>query len=474
MDVTSLLSLPAGIGMTALSLCPTALQVQLASLLPSAPCPLCLQDATRVHSQYQRTVLDLPCAGRRVLLCLRVRKFFCETTHCPRKIFAERFPDLVEPFARCTTRLCQALQAIGLATCGRGGTRLAASVGMAVTQTTLLRRMMAAPVSPSAPVRVLGVDDWAYRRGHHYGAILVDLDRRRVVDLLPDRTAETFAAWLEAHPGVEVISRDRGGAFADGARRGAPQAVQIADHFHLLKNLGEMVERVITRLYSYVADALRTLAQFQPLAPPLTPPSPLPGKAGDSRTRRLALYEQVQSLVASGMSQRAIARTLKIGRAKASRFAQSPTFPERHQGTRRPSILDPYLPYIEQRWQAGCHNGTQIFRELQAQGFAHPRPIVAQFIARRRKAERAGLPPPAPTPPLPSARLIRWVVLLPEERLTEEQQAIRGRTLQAHPQIALAVRWSASLPPCCSNAKEIASSCGSPRWSKAGFLSVVA
>ena len=439
MDVTTLLSLPAGIEVTALSLCPAILQVQLASLQPTAPCPLCSQDATRVHSQYQRTVLDLPCAGRRVRLDLRVRKFFCETAHCPRKIFAERFPDLVEPFARCTTRLCQALQAIGLSTCSRGGARLAAKVGMDVTPPTLLRRMLVASISPSAPVRVLGVDDWSFRRGHHYGAILVDLERRRVVDLLPDRTAETFAAWLEAHPSVEVISRDRGGAFADGARRGAPQAVQIADHFHLLKNLGEMVERVITRLYRQVADALQTLAPFQSPAPTLTPPSILPGKVGDSRARRLALYEQVQALVASGMSQRAIARTLQIGRDKASRFAQAPTFPERRQGTRRPSILDPYLPYIEQRWQAGCHNGSQIFRELQAQGFAHPRPIVAQYIARRRTAERAGLPPPTPTPPLPSARQIRWALLLPEERLTEEQQAIRGCVLHAHPQIGLAV-----------------------------------
>lgn len=238
---------------------------------------------------------------------------------------------------------------------------------------------------------------------------------------------------------MEVISRDRGGAFADGARRGAPSAVQVADHFHLHKNLGEMVERIVTRLYRQVTVALHTLPQFQPPPRPSSPPRTLPGKASDSRHRRLAMYEQVQALVAGGMSQRAIARTLQISRAKASRFAQAAIFPERRQTAPRRSILDPYLPYIEQRWQAGCHNGTQIFRELQAQGFAHPRPIVAQYIARRRKAERAGLPPPAPTPPLPSARQIRWALLLPEERLTEEQQAIRSCVYQAHPQIGLAV-----------------------------------
>jgi len=199
---------------------------------PTAACPLCGQLSQRVHGDYERTVADLPCSGRRVILSLTVRKFVCGTPTCLRKIFTERLDSLVQSYARMTTRLSEALQTLGFATCGELGERLAPKLGMQVSGPTLLRRMRARVYTPPASVSILGIDDWAWRKGMTYGTILVDLRSRRPIELLPDRTAETAEAWLRTHPEITLVSRDRGGDYAAAAKRGAPQAHQVADKFH--------------------------------------------------------------------------------------------------------------------------------------------------------------------------------------------------------------------------------------------------
>lgn len=247
MEMSSLLSLPEGLQVRWIKPQGADLAIGVVSLLPSSCCPLCSQASSQVHSQYQRTLRDVPCGGRPVVFRLSVRKFFCRNPDCSRKIFTERLPPFVQPYAQATTRLFEAVQAIGLATSGELGTRLAGRIGMHSSPTTILRRIMALAPCFTSQVSCLGIDDWAFRRGRKYGTILVDLTTRTIIDLLPDRSAETSAAWMRTHPEIELVSRDRGGDYASAAASGAPQAKQCADRFHLFKNLGEAVEGVLAR-----------------------------------------------------------------------------------------------------------------------------------------------------------------------------------------------------------------------------------
>jgi transposase len=240
-----------------------------------AACPLCGRWSSRVHSQYVRAVADIPWHGVPLRLRLHVRRFFCDEPTCPRAIFAERPPGLVAPHARRTERLDVWLRAVGCALGGEAGTRLLRVLELTAagptSPDTLLRHVRQTQMRTAPAPRVVGVDDWCCLRGRRYGAILVDLERHQVLDLLPDREGDTFAAWLQAHPSIGVVSRDRGGSFAEGATRGAPQAIQVADRFHVLKNLVEAFQQVLGREHA----ALRAAAQAVTNAPLLSTTRPL-------------------------------------------------------------------------------------------------------------------------------------------------------------------------------------------------------
>lgn len=430
-----------------------------------AACPLCHRRSRRVHARYTRTLADLPIAGRTLILRLWVRRFRCTNDACPRRIFAERFPALAGARARRTHAQRAALEQIGFALGGAAGSRLAGPLGIVGSRSTILRVVHGAEVPPVATPRVLGVDDWARTRGQTYGTVLVDLERHRVVDLLEDRTAASFAAWLHAHPGVGVIARDRAGAYADGARHGAPAALQVADRWHLLANVGEALERVLARKHALLRETTAAVnrqrataehaadaAARKPVAASATtrPPTRDEQEKAALRAARLARYEAVMALDRQGVSQVQIAEQVGIGRKTVRRFLRAGAFPERASAPRRESILDPYEPYLRERWAAGCHNSLQLWREIRQRGFAGAASLVRRLIGpwravpRRRGVPRGvaatiatGAPPVTPLR-VPSARQARWFLLHPETRLRPEEVLWRDGLLGRDPEIQAA------------------------------------
>jgi transposase len=407
-----------------------SITIVVATARPTASCPACQRPSARVHSRYVRSLADLPWSGTTVRLRLHTRRFFCSSLTCSRRIFTERLPRTAARYARRTTRLTEALQLMGLALGGEAGARLAARLGMAVSGDTLLRRIrQLTAADPPAP-RVLGVDDWAWKRGHRYGTILVDLERHAAIDLLPDREAVSLERWLQAHPGVEVISRDRNNAYAEGATKGAPKAVQVADRWHLLKNLGEALERILQSQHQHLQQAAQTAAVQTAVAVPETPaphevtPKPLPPAQHQkhrSRERRLARYEQVKTLHQQGWSQRAISLQTGLERKTIRRYLRAGAFrewatPQRHRA------LDRFLPYLKQRWAEGCHNAAQLWREIRQQGYPGRPGMIRQWASRLRAKGLARSPgmTPATRKHVPTPRQVAWWLLRPEEQNAEE------------------------------------------------------
>jgi transposase len=413
-----------------------------------ARCPLCQRRSRRQHSQYTRTLADLPCAGDRVVLHLHVRRFVCRVRWCRRKLFAERLPDLVVPFARRTTRLSVHLLRTAFALGGEGGAAHAAAEGTPVSARTLLRLIRSAPLPPAGAVRVLGVDDWSRRKGHSYGTILVNLETHTVIDLLPDRTAETLAAWLRQHPELEIVSRDRSGAYAEGIRQGAPQAVQVADRFHLHKNVTDVLERYLTRKHTAVRQAAQDgRAVDTPVTdePPADAAPPLPSREQpERRAHRLARYEEVVALRACGASVRTIATRIGIGQRTVQRWLRAGRFPERRQRSERPGQVAPFAAYLRERWAQGCHNATQLWQELRERGYTGCYGSVAALVAtwrgeryrhrgRVKVRQAAAADGCAYTP-----RQVCWLLLRPLDDLTADEQAYLTRLYHTCPQVALA------------------------------------
>jgi transposase len=388
-------------------------------------CPRCQAVSCRVHSRYTRRLADAAVGGQRVVIRLAVRRFFCDAADCPARTFAEQIEGLTTAYARRTLLLQRMLEAIALALAGRAGARLAGAFGLPAGRSTMLRLVRALPDPAVGGVAVLGVDDFALRRGHVYGSVLVDMGTHRPVDLLPGREAQTFATWLEEHPEVQVICRDRAGAYADGARTGAPGAIQVADRWHLWHNLAQHVEKAVARHRG-------CLKEPEPEPPAEPAPEPDLGQAAaaaagrrfeDSalvqRTRER--YEAVQALLAQGKGIKPIMRELGLAKETVRRFARAASAEDllaKARG-RRPSVLDEFKPYLHQRWNAGCTNMLQLHTEIKQAGYPGSYSIVRNYLQPFRAL---GAAPPA-TPAPPKARHVASWILRDPATLGEDEQA---------------------------------------------------
>ena len=405
-------------------------------------CPICGTSSRRIHSRYLRKLGDLPWEKLPVTILLQTRKFFCVEPSCRRAIFTEQLPGTVARYSRRTFRLSEALDWITLALGGQAGARLARRLGLLVSGSTLLRQLRRrARKTPVAAPRVLGIDDWAWRKGHRYGTILCDLESRKVIDLLPDRESGTVAAWLRQHPGSEIVSRDRGGIYAQATRVAAPNAVQVADRWHLLRNLSEALKNALSPHHRLLTQAARSgMGEASEVATaPVSSVPPWELRAQQkNRARRYSRYEEVRRLGKTGASHASIARQLDLDHCTVRKFLQAQTFPEAQRSPRH-SIVDPYTDYLDQRLEQGCRNVSHLWRELRERGFTGQLNIVRRWLRCRRGFYPASAEAiPRKAPPRISVRQTVWHIL----KETPAAQQYLEQVYQVSPEVSVVARLS--------------------------------
>jgi transposase len=426
-------------------LSPQIIQLSAHSRRDHGRCPDCGRISNAVHSRYHRNPADLPSLGREVRLSLRVRRFYCRNPACGRRTFTERLPTLLLPNARRTQRLAQAQGRIGVALGGEAGSRLLPRLAMPTSADTLLRLVRRLPLPARRSPRVLGVDDWAMKRGRTYGTILVDLERRCVTDLLPDRSAATLAGWLQNRPQIKVIARDRSTEYARGVSEGARKATQVADRWHLLANAREMVERWLSGIHGRLRKLPPLTGDAAPSARRIRAFPRTQADAAiraDSRARRQAVYAEVRRRHVAGEPLLAIGRAMGLARGTVRRFAYAASFPERAVRAPGRSIIDPYLEHLNARVTAGCENASALWRDLRALGFAGSSKQVRRWLTARRTStakttpHKWRSPKPAPScrsdaaPALPSPRQLAWLLVRPTTALNRDETTTSARVEQ--------------------------------------------
>ena len=403
-----------------------------------AACPGCGTVSRRVHSRYERRLLDTAAGGCEVVICLEVRRFLCLSAQCPKRTFAEQVSGLTSRHARRTPGVTAVLEAVALALGGRAGARLSGRLAAAVSRMTLIRLVRALPdPALSASPRVLGVDEFALRKGHSYGTLLVDIETRRPVDILDDRSSDSFAAWLAARPGTELICRDRAGVYSDGGSRGAPTRSRSPT----AGTCGTTSARPSSGQSARHREHLPAAAAAQ-AAPPAAAATPEPA-AGARRTagradRRPDPRPARRRAPAAGRGPQPLPRsppTLGLSRNTVRRFARAAS-PEEllvNDGTgRRPSILDEHEAYLRERWNSGCTNAAQLWQEIRDRGYPGSYRQVRDYLARFRG--NAAVPAPAPVPPKVRA-VTAWIMTSPDQ-LDDADQASLDAILAASPELA--------------------------------------
>ena len=349
----------------------------------SSSCPLCNTISLKVHSNYTRQLSDLPWAGLEVKVILQAHKFFCQNDHCKRKIFSQRF-DGLSPYSRRTERQALQLLAVGIAAGGNRGAKLSVKLGMPFSASTILRLLNAQVISDYDTPRVLGVDDWAIRKGQNYGTILVDLEKHKPIDLLLGRETEVLQKWLEEHPGVEIISRGRSSAYSEAANKAAPDAIQIADRWHLLKNLKDAIKRMLNKHNKVSRKVAIEIAEQESTSK--DSPSNSIKKEEESINKEKAVpvnlvekkpfpskyelnFKAVKKLQKQGISKRAISRQLGISRQTVSKYFEYEEYPKRIIPSGPNPKAHEYADYLKKRWNEGQHNYHELWREITKLGF---------------------------------------------------------------------------------------------------------
>lgn len=435
--------LSAGLKADQVELVGNTVRIHSRSAKATAACPRCGTASRHVHSRYRRRPADLPAHGRKVELVLLVRRFRCRALRCPAKIFAERFPpDVTRPHARRTSRLQGLVRHLGLALGGRPAQALAARLLLPVSKDTFLRSIRDTAEASSSDLRVIGIDDWAWRKGQRYGTLICDLERRRVIDLLPDREPATVEAWLRARPGIEVVARDRNGGYGGAVSRALPKAVQVADRWHLLENASAAFLAAVQRNM----PAIRKAIGAKTLDPKLLTAAEKLQYEG--YLRRQQTNRMVRQMADDGVPIRRIVRQTGLSRQLVRQILRG----EREDVFRiRESSLTPWLPRMEQEWAGGCRNGAELWRRLRADGFQGSLRVVGEWATRQRRAERAA---PSGTEKSPPARKIARLLTLGRDHLCKADAIQVARIEASLPALATARRLTDRFTDMIRNARE--------------------
>jgi transposase len=420
----------AGLVLEQVQLCGERVDLFVRRQAAGASCPACASWSEAVHSCYRRTVADLPIADRQLVLHLQVRRFRCREQTCSRRTFVEQVPALVERYARRTRRLRIDLEAIGLVLGGRPGSRLTTRQHKPTGRMTLLRLVRALPEPPVVTPPAVGVDEFAFRRGRRFGTILVDAQHHHVIDLLEDPSANALVGWLSEHPGAEVICRDRDGVYASAARRGAPDALQVADRWHLVHNLAAALERMAVRVLANLHKQRLTRAPSSVDDRPPTPPSRI-------QTRNERRFAEVHALRGKGLTLAAIAEQLHLNRTTVRKFVRVSSAAElRRPLGEGPRGLDRFVPHLARRWQEGCHVAAYLHRELEQLGYRGSRRTVRRFVESWRTAKA----PPPVRRVLPGPQTICWLLLRRRSELDDAERALLSDLCQRSGELGAARR----------------------------------
>jgi transposase len=444
MDTNTLLADPVAIEIEKFVSLDNAILIVVKTIQPTANCPKCNQSSGSLKTRYLRSLSDLPWHNVPVRIELHTRKFRCRNEFCSQKVFCERLEKVVVPFARRTVRLAQAIEFLAFALGARATARTATKLGFQVGKDVCLRvmRRRLNSINRNNQVSILGVDDFAFRRGINYGTILVDLESREPIDLLPDRTAETLSKWLAAHPEIEVVSRDRSTVYAEAVRSGAPQAAQVADRWHLLKNLSDLIERFFINNHCLLTQT-SSLMRAEHLAKESEIPLPVAEKPDDvSNTvtvkpvpaRRQKLFDLIKVLRLQGKSIRGIARELKVARNTVKKYICCEAVPYHRSGAGRPSTVLPFAEYLKKRWREGEQNGFRLWQEIRQQGFSGEVDAVRRFICEWRKTAVGKMICPISSRGL-APRKTTKLLLNPESAKNEAEYAFLTKLCEISPAV---------------------------------------